>query len=79
MLKILSWLMKGKKRGPQDELGPFIVLKVKNLQRGTAAAVALGGKSHQNASAEGDMMVFQAYINQLMCMPAMREAQAYKN
>jgi hypothetical protein len=37
--------IKNKKRGPPENQGPLIV-KVKNLQRGTAAAVELGGKSH---------------------------------
>jgi len=44
----------GKKRGPREKPGPLGV-KVENLQRGTAAAVALGGKRRPSASAENDM------------------------
>ncbi|MGQ3295222.1 MAG: hypothetical protein ACT6U0_23845, partial [Shinella sp.] len=44
MLKILSWLTKGKKRGPQDELGPFIVLKVIKPPEGNSWCGGTGRK-----------------------------------
>jgi hypothetical protein len=39
--------IQGKKRGPQDELGPFIVLKVKTSRGEQLLRVALGGKPPQ--------------------------------
>ena len=44
MLKILPWLMKGKKRGPQDQLGPFIVLKVITPPEGNSCCGGTGRK-----------------------------------
>ncbi|WP_416064271.1 hypothetical protein ACK9YZ_14400 [Rhizobium sp. ZK1] len=46
-------------------------MKVKNLQRGTANAVALGEKP-PNASAMSDMVVLCAAFNSFLCMSAMR-------
>ncbi|MDR6669227.1 hypothetical protein J2X71_005510 [Rhizobium sp. 1399] len=45
-------------------------MKVKNLQRGTANAVALGEKP-PNASAMSDMVVLCAAFNTFLCMSAM--------
>jgi hypothetical protein len=45
-------------------------VKVKNLQRGTANAVALGEKP-PNASAMCDMVLPCAAFNSFLCMPAM--------
>ncbi|WP_429815305.1 hypothetical protein [Ensifer sp. B1-9] len=42
-----------------------------NLQRGTAAAVALGGEATKDASAEFGMLLFWAGNNHLICMTAM--------
>jgi hypothetical protein len=46
-------------------------VKVKNLQRGTANAVALGEKP-RSASAMCDMVVLWAGFNALLCMAVMR-------
>lgn len=51
--------------------GPFIVVKVINLQRGTADAAVLGGKP-PCASTECDMVVFCAGHNVCRCMTDMR-------
>jgi hypothetical protein len=62
----------GKKRGPPDYSRALIIMKVKNnLQRGTAAAVELGGKPPY-ASAECDMMVYWASGNAFLRRTAMR-------
>jgi hypothetical protein len=42
-----------------------------NLQRGTAAAVALGGEATKDASAAFGMLLFWASSNHLICMTAM--------
>jgi hypothetical protein len=47
-----------------------------NLQRGTAAAVELGGKP-PCASAECDMMVFCALRNHILCKTAMLWAHGF--
>ncbi|QAS79099.1 hypothetical protein CO657_13930 [Rhizobium acidisoli] len=49
----------------------LVIVKVKNLQRGTANAVVLGEKP-QDASAEIDMVLPWAGFNAFLCMPAMR-------
>src|SRR3546814_2179945 len=54
--------MRGKKRGPPDCSRALVIVKVKNLQRGTADAVELGGKP-PCASAMCDMVVFCASNN----------------
>ncbi|QLL61747.1 hypothetical protein FKV68_09950 [Sinorhizobium mexicanum] len=61
----------GKKRGPQENLGPCSCEGNKNLQRGTAAAVALGGEATKDASAGFGMLFFWARSNHLICMTAM--------
>ncbi|OHV84299.1 hypothetical protein LCM4573_01010 [Rhizobium sp. LCM 4573] len=66
---------KQKKRAAGSLQGP-IGVKVKNLQRGTAAAVELGGKP-PCASAVCDMVFFCAANNMFLCTTAMREAQAF--
>jgi hypothetical protein len=47
-------------------------VKVKNLQRGTANAVALGEKP-PNASAMSDMVVLCAAFNTFLCMSALHK------
>ncbi|MEF3135719.1 hypothetical protein OS035_30255, partial [Rhizobium sp. 268] len=49
----------------------LVIVKVKNLQRGTANAVVLGEKP-QDASAERNMVLPWAGFNAFLCMPAMR-------
>ena len=64
-----------KKRAAGLLQGP-IGVKVKNLQRGTAAAVELGGKP-PCASAMCDMVVFCAANNVLLCRTAMQRLQLW--
>src|SRR3546814_14561097 len=70
--------MRGKKRGPPDCSRALVIVKVKNLQRGTADEVELGGKP-PCASAMCDMVVFCASNNAQMCSPAMHGSQASRN
>ncbi|WP_167332650.1 hypothetical protein [Rhizobium freirei] len=62
-----------KKRAAGVNQGP-IGMKVKNLQRGTANAVELGGKP-PCASAECDMVVKWAGFNSALCISAMRHTR----
>jgi hypothetical protein len=61
----------GKKRGPPELARALIGVKVKNLQRGTAAAVELGGKP-PCASAECGMIFYCAVRNAFLCRAAMQ-------
>ena len=63
---------KAKKEG-HGKCRALIVVKVINLQRGTADAAVLGGKP-PCASTEGDMGVFCAWHNRVGRMPDMRAA-----
>ena len=74
-LKIPSWLTQGKKRGPQDQLGPFVVLKVIKPPEGNSCCGGTGRKKPPYASAEGDMVCIQAGFKRHLRMAVMRKPQ----